>query len=166
MKERYQKVKKNIRTSIVESFINLTKYIIEGSFSGLLEKQEITHKNLAEKNEHYEELEDIKNAINDLANKINLEVISFDSIKDSLLFFHEGVGQSFSIITNKDKNDEEYINLLNIKNSQVIYKKDLLKELPDYKNYSQKQFIEEIKDILNINNPIEKDPKSKKISLK
>ena len=166
LKERYQKVKKNIRTSIVESFINLTKYIIEGSFSGLLEKQEITHKNLAEKNEHYEELEDIKNAINDLANKINLEVISFDSIKDSLLFFHEGVGQSFSIITNKDKNDEEYINLLNIKNSQVIYKKDLLKELPDYKNYSQKQFLEEIKDILNISNPVEKDPKSKKISLK
>ena len=40
--------------------------------------------------------------MNDLANDRHT-VISFDQIDPSLLFFHEGDGESFSIITNKKK---------------------------------------------------------------
>ena len=146
-----------IRTFIVRSFIKLTEYFTKGAFTDLLKSQEQTHNYL---NKQYNEGEDIKKAINDLAKNDKKEVVSFDKIDNSLLFFYEGEGQSFSVITNKPKNDQEYKDLLKLKNSQVMNKKDLLKELPNYKGYSQKQFLEELKEILEIKNPVEKDTKN------
>ena len=152
----------NIRTFIVENFIKLTKHFTEGAYTDLLKRQEITYNNL----EKYNEEKDLKKAINNLANNNNLKkVVSFNKIDPSLLFFHEGTGQSFSIITNKYKNDKEYIDLLALQNSQSRTKNDIIKELPNYKKYSQKQFLKELKDILDITNPIEKDEKNSKISL-
>ena len=106
----------------------------------------------------YDEGLDINDAVNDLADNEH-ELISFDKIDPSLLFFHEGTGESFSIITNKKKDDPEYKILLAIKNS---------KELPEYNNsekFKQKQFLEEIKNILNITNPVEKGKDDSKKSL-
>ena len=62
------------------------------------------------------------------------EVISFEKIDPSLLFFHEGDGQLFSIITNKKQSDKEYKDLLAIKNSQSFDEKSKINELPDYKD--------------------------------
>ncbi len=151
-----------IRTFIVESFIKLTNHFTEGAFTNLLKKQEETHKSLMGK---YNEEEDINKAVNDLANNINPEIISFEKINPSLLFFHEGEGQSFSIITNKMKTDKEYIDLLALQNSQARTKKDLIKELPNYKKYTQKQFLMELKDILDIRNPVQKEIGNPKKSL-
>jgi hypothetical protein len=142
-----------IRTFIVESFIKLTRHFTEGAFTDLLKSQEETHKAIVGK---YNEEEDINNAVKNLAINEKKEIISFDKIDPSLLFFHEGEGQLFSIITNKKKSTQEYKDLLDLQNSQAIKKKDFISELPNYRKYTQKQFLKELKDILDITNPVEK----------
>ena len=87
-----------IRTFIVQNFINLTKHFTEGAFTSLLKDQKYEHHLLFGQ---YEEEKDNQNAINNLANNKH-EVVSFDKIDPSLVFFHEGDGQLFSIITNKN----------------------------------------------------------------
>ena len=83
----------------------------------------------------------------------------------SLIFFHEGSSPLFSIITNKKKSDKEYKDLLLIMNSQSVNEKDNINELPNYKEYIQEQFLEELKNILDINIPIKRVKDSDKISL-
>jgi midasin (ATPase involved in ribosome maturation) len=82
-----------------------------------------------------------------------------------LIFFHEGSSPLFSIITNKNKSDKEYEDLLLLKNIQSFNDKDKLKELPNYKTFTQKQFFKELKNILDINNSLEKVKDSDKKSL-
>jgi len=143
----------SIRTFIIESFIKLTKHFTEGAFTDLLKSQEETHKAITGK---YDEDEDINNAVQNLAINEKKEIISFNKIDPSLLFFHEGEGQLFSIITNKNKSDKEYKDLLDLQNSQAIKKKDFISELPNYRKYTQKQFLKELKDILELPNPVER----------
>ena len=141
----------SVRTLIVKSFIELTKHFTKGAFTSLLQKQENVHRSLFGV---YDEGKAIGNAVNDLAREEH-DVISFKDIDPSLVFFHEKAEISFSIITNKNKNDQEYKNLLSIRNSQARNKKDLV-ELPNYKKYNQIQFLQELKEILAIQNPVEK----------
>ena len=143
----------SIRTFIIESFIKLTKHFTEGAFTDLLKSQEETHKAITGR---YDEDEDINNAVQNLAINEKKEIISFNKIDPSLLFFHEGEGQLFSIITNKNKSDKEYKDLLDLQNSQAIKKKDFISELPNYRKYTQKQFLKELKDILELPNPVER----------
>ena len=86
-------------------------------------------------------------------------MMTFKEIKSSIVFFHEGVNESFSIITNKNPNDQEYINFLALKNSQVVKKEDILKSLPKYddKAFKKEKFLKELKDILAVNNPVTKE---------
>ena len=151
----------HIRTFIVKSFIKLTKHFTEGAFTNLLKGQEKLHKSLFGQ---YDEGKDINKAVNDLAN-YNHEVISYEKIDPSLLFFHEGEGESFSIITNKMPNDQEYKSLLELKNSQAFSKKDMLKYLPKYSGYNKFQFLEELKNILGIKNPVKSGTNSEWKSL-
>ena len=150
-----------IRTFIVQSFINLTKHFTEGAFADLLKGQDIVSNS---RFGIYDENKDLNNAINNLAKDVK-DVISFDKIDPSLLFFHEKTSQLFSIITNKSKEDQEYKNLLSLKNSQFEKGKELFKELPNYLKYDQNQFLEELKNILDIPNPVSKKEKSERISL-
>ena len=46
--------------------------------------------------------------------------------------------------------------MLNLKNSQVDVGKPKVEKLPDYKNYSQKDFLKEMADILCVPTPVEK----------
>jgi midasin (ATPase involved in ribosome maturation) len=141
-----------IRDFIVECFIKLTKHFTEGAFTDLLKNQQEVHDILFNQ---YDENADINKAINNLSNTTH-KVVSFDEINPFLLFFHEGNGQLFSIITNKNTSQEESKNLLQLINSQVIRKEERISQLPDYKNYNQEQFLEELKKILDINTPMEK----------
>jgi len=151
-----------IRTSIVENLIKLTNYFTEGALD-LIKIQNFIHKELSEQ---YDEDKEIKQKgilpIDMLPNK---NFISFDKIEPSLLFFHEGDGQFFSIITNKNNFDREYNDLLSIKNSQTYTQNEIKHELPNYKKYNQIQFLQELRDILDISNPVEKVADSYKISL-
>ena len=85
--------------------------------------------------------------------KTEHEVVSFDKINPSLLFFHEGENQSFSIITNKSENDKEYQRLLNFKNC-MANEQDKVRNLPKYNLYKTNEFLKELKDILNVKNKV------------
>ena len=113
----------------------------------------------------YFEGKDLTQAINDLS-KSEHYMISFDKIDPSLVFFHEGDGQMFSIITNKKPQDDEYKKFLQLKNCQKIGKEADIVNLANYKDYKQIDFLKELKDILNIDNPVtikEKNEKIKKL---
>ena len=151
-----------IRNFIVKSFIELTKHFTEGAFTELIKGQQNVHKSM--RFGQYDEEKDINNAVDDLAEKH--KVISFKEIDPSLIFFHEGDNsQSFSIITNKDKNDKEYKDLLSILNSQLVKGQKMIEELKNYEKFTQIQFLEELKDILDIKNPVEKKEGNSRISL-
>ena len=152
-----------LRTFIVNNFIKISRYFAEGTFTKVIKQNQNSELNKSLFG-NYNEEEFINNAVNNLANNEH-KVISFDNINFSLIFFHEGSSPLFSIITNKNKSDNEYKDLLLIKNSQSLNDKDKIKELPNYKTYTQKQFLEELKNILDINNPIEKEKDSDKTSL-
>ena len=109
----------------------------------------------------YDEGKDIRNAIDNLAKNKN-GVFSFEKIDSSLLFFHEGDKDSFSILLNKNIKEKESQNLLKLMN---YYKKEnkleKLKSLPNYNNYTQRDFLVELKEILELDNPIEKSENKK-----
>ena len=138
-----------VRSFIVENFIKIAKQFIEGAFTKIVKKNKANEMIFGEYNGN----KDNKEGIRDLSNT-NLSVISFKDIDLSLLFFHEGNGQLFSIITNKNKNDSEYIDLLNLKNYQIIGSNEARADLPDYKRYTHFNFLYELKDILDVKNPV------------
>jgi len=140
-----------IRSFIVESFIKITKRFIEGVINKIVKKKKANKIIFGE----YNESKDNEEGIKDLSNTMH-SVISFKDIDPSLVFFHEGNSQLFSIITNKDRNDSEYQDLYNLKNCQVINQNEYKVDLPDYKSYTHLQFLRELKDILNVKNPVEK----------
>ena len=141
-----------IRTFIVKSFIALTSHFTEGAFSELLKSQQVVSET---KFGMYDEKNDVNCAISNLAREVK-DVISFDKIDPSLVFFHEKESELFSIITNKSKNDNEYKELLNLKNSQLEEGQKGVKELPNYKKYKQIDFLRELKEILYITTPLTK----------
>ena len=103
------------------------------------------------------------------------DIISCKKIDPALVFFHEGDGQDFSIITNDNTNKEEYNNLLELvklpvilqnqynMENQINKREEIPKELKPYIRFKHREFLEQLKTILNISNPIykeEKDPNS------
>ena len=88
----------------MKSFVELTKYFTEGVFTKIVKKQEKTHEILLGESD---EEKDIKEGINQLAEE-NKDVFSFSSIKSSLLYFCEGTGQGFRIISKAKKDSEKY----------------------------------------------------------
>ena len=93
-------------------------------------------------NEIYDEHDAIVRANEILSQR---KIVSFDEIIKSFVFINEDQ-MSFSIITNCQKNNNEY----------AIYKKfinngyNLNNELNDYKNLNQEQYLDEIRKIFNI----------------
>ena len=148
---------RNIRTTIVENFIKTTKYFTEGAFTKIVKNQNNTQEMLFGK---YDENKDINRGIKNLAN-IDHDVVSFDKIEPSLLFFHEGEGYTFSIITNKERGDAEYDRLFDLKNYQAYREADR-QPLPDYKKYEDIDFLQELKNILNLKNPVTEEEKRRK----
>ena len=137
---------RQLRSSIIEGFIKLSNYFTQGAFSKLINEQKIAHKVLFGQ---YDENEDFKNGINNLAKDKHF-VVSFDKIDPSLIFFHEGESPIFSYITNKSPDDIEYQRFLSFFNSQGTSQ---IEKFPDYKD-KKFNFLPELKDILGINNPL------------
>ena len=164
----------NLRIAMVEGFIKNTEHFTKGAFDELLNSQIQTFDTfkINIKNGKYDEEKDNLIAIEALSKQ--KDTIAFNKIKPSLIFFHEGEGQGFSIISTCQKDEKEYLDLLNLRNSQIridnymkeVYNKDnknyekqeLYKDLNDYyNNFSQKDFMKELKEILNIKNPLDKN---------
>ena len=167
---------KNLRVTMVNSFIKNTVHFTQGAFESLLNSQESAYKIALQHGKYNENDQNVK-AFEAL--QYQKEIISCSSIKPALVFFHEGGGQEFSIITNDQPNSKEYNNLLDIRKIPVMIqnqyyknekKEEKIEELPKkLKNYNvleHKNFLTEIKKILNINNPIDnehKDPEHPEI---
>ena len=160
---------KNMRVTMVNSFIKNTQHFTQGAFNKLLDSQLEAYKIGAEHGQYDEKKQD-EIAINALSSAE--EIISFDKIKPSLVFFHEGNGQEFSIISTSKKNEQDYQDLLElikvpvqINNAVNAYNKKYKKEkipenLNEYNKFTHKMFLSEIKKILNIENPVFKSDKT------
>ena len=159
---------KKIREIMVKSFIKNTQHFTKGAFENLLNSQMDTFK-VGVKHGEYKEDKQEEVAIKALADL--KEIINFDKIKPSLIFFHEGDGQEFSIISTCGSEEQEYKDLLELRTTPVLInnfatgKKEKIPEsLNNYLSFKHKDFLKEIRDILNIRNPIynsDKDEKNK-----
>ena len=94
---------KKARISIIKNFIALTKVFTRSPYDQLLIKRQTESIDIYNR---YDQNLAIEKAISALENE-KQEIFSFDDIKPSLVFFNKD-GQSFGIISNADKNDEEY----------------------------------------------------------
>ena len=103
---------KNARISVVKNCIDLTKVFTRSPYDQVLIKKQTESIKLYDK---YEQTLAIEKAITELENE-KQEIFSFNDIKPSLVFFNKD-GMSISIISNADKNDEEYKDLLKLWNS-------------------------------------------------
>ena len=133
-----------IRKIMIENLVKLTLYFVKGPYNKLVLNQEDTKIQLfGEFNE-----EKIKEIANKSLSKKD-EIISFDKINPSLVFFNEDI-QTFSIITTSKKGEKEYNQLLKLYNSQLNIEQEN-DFLIDYRNLTHEQFLPQIKNILNLN---------------
>ena len=147
------------RTLIIQSLIKLALYLSRGAFTNFLENEKNINEPILG---NIDEIKYMDKNNNDLSKEIH-QIVDKNDL--SLFFFHEGDGQSFSIITNKSSKDKEYIDLLSLKNIAVFSKKDMIDKLPNYNNYTQVQFLQELKEIFNVRNPVSKKEITYNISL-
>ena len=163
------KADKRIRTIIIESFIKLSKFLIKGNLTGLIEAQENIRKNICLN--QFNEEDEIKKGNDELSN-INQIFFSSEKFICPIIFFNEGSGIGFKIISNLSQevgnsqyqnNDNfrddnkviekiEYKKLYDLYNSQI--NKDKKSPLPNYNIYTQEQFLVELKEILDLKNPV------------
>ena len=161
----------NLREIMVRSFIQNTIHFTQGAFDKILNAPPETYKIKIEQG-NYDEKKQEEIAVKALSEPG--DIISCQKIHPPLVFFHEGEGQEFSIITNDDQTTEEYNKLLNLKIGFVRYQNLVYrinksnkrdeepKELKHYTKFDRQElFWEEIKQILSINNPVyNKDKKN------
>ena len=156
---------KQLRVTMVKSFIKNTIHFTQGAFDSLLNSQSSAY-NITIKQGKYNEVAQNEKAVEVLSdpNKKSKK-ITCREINPALVFFHEGNGQDFSIITNDKPNTNEYNNLLELRKIPIMIqnqfnkengiekREEIPKELKNYNLLKHKSFWEEIKQILNINNP-------------
>ena len=135
---------KKARISIIKNFIALTKVFTRSPYDQLLIKRQTESIDIYNR---YDQNLAIEKAISALENE-KQEIFSFDDIKPSLVFFNKD-GQSFGIISNADKNDEEYKELETLWNSN---NPDTRRRIPliDYKSMSHDKYLEEIQKVFSL----------------
>ena len=100
-----EKIDHKIRLNLVESILNLTKFFTIGAFDEILKEQKGTKFDYDENT--------MKNIAQTLSTDKN---IKFENLKDNSLICINEDGESLTILTNSDKNSEEYKNLENLLN--------------------------------------------------
>ena len=153
-----------IREIMVNSFIKNTIHFTQGAFDKILSAQLDTY-NVGIEQGNYDENKQEEVAIKALSEPG--DIISCDKIDPALIFFHEGEGQDFTIITKENPNKDEYAKLLQLRSSfveiqNIAYKafgqvnqiEEVPKELKHYYKFKHKQFLEEMQHILDLTNPV------------
>ena len=147
---------KKARKFVISNFIELTKVFTRSPFDGVLLSQNQSMEIFGK----YNEEKAIEEGINQLADeKQKKEIFSFEKIKPSLVFFNRD-GGSLSIISNNNKNDNEYQELRDLWNSQNVdmnQKNDLI----DYKKLQHDEFLEQIKILFSLDKLSVEDLKKK-----
>ena len=153
---------KKLREIMVNSFIQNTIHFTQGAFDKILLAQQETYKVKLDQG-NYDENKQEEAAIKALSQPG--DIISCNKIVPPLVFFHEGSGQDFSIIANKEKSKIEYNKLLLLRQSFVelqnsFYQQENAKKekiptsLKNYTQFKHQDFLKEIKNILSLKNPI------------
>ena len=140
----------DIRVRIVDNLIKLTKYFTKGAFDDLLTQQD-----------NIQRIDDEDNNNEDIAFESLVEPapgISFINIDPSMVFINEDKG-SLSIISQATKNSEEYKLLFELYNSGRYNTERI--PLIDYKSLDPIGFLEEIKKVLDLHNPVRTSDKDK-----
>ncbi len=133
------------RVAVIKNFIELTKVFTQSPFDTVLLRQMKSMKLFGK----YDEENAINEGIKALANEDEKkQIFSFEQIKPSLVFFNQD-GQSISIISNNNKNEQEYKNLKALWNSQNLDQNNL-QELIDYKNMKHEAFLEQVKKLFSL----------------
>ena len=99
-----------LRELIISSLIKITKYFTEGPYDKLIKTQDETKKSL-----DYGDTDNNNSIMNLL--EININNISYDDIKPSLIVFNND-GMSISILTTCSEKEEEFKKLEKLYNSQ------------------------------------------------
>ena len=167
---------RKLREILVNSFIKNTIHFTQGAFDKILSAQQETY-NVGIEQGNYDEDKQEEVAIKALSNPG--DIISCDKIDPALVFFHEGEGQEFTIITKENPNKDEYNNLLQLRKTFVDLQnqtylafnqpdkvEELPKELKRYSKFKHKQFLEEMKSILSLKNKVYTKDKEKNDNLK
>lgn len=137
-------IDKIIRFNLVKAFLDLTKFFTIGAFDELLNEQKGTKFNYDENT--------IKAIANELSSKE--KTINFDNLKDNSLICINEDKQSLTILTNCDKNSEDYENLEDLLNmgrkseEERLHLIDLNSEKNDFFYFSN-EIKEEEKEIPN-----------------
>ena len=141
--------KKNIikkaRISVISNFIKLTNVFTRSPFDGVLLSQNKSMEIFGK----YDENQAIDEGIDKLSDeKQKKEIFSFEKIKPSLVFFNRD-GGSLSIISNNNKDEQEYKDLKELWNSQNV-EMDEKYDLIDYKKLQHDEFLEQIKILFSL----------------
>ena len=136
---------KRARVSVISNFISLTKVFTRSPFDGVLLSQNKSIEIFGK----YDEEEAINDGILKLADeKQKKQIFSFEKIKPSLVFFNRD-GFSLSIISNNDKNDNEYKSLKTLWNSHNM-DMNVQYDLVDYKKLQHDDFLDQIRRLFSL----------------
>jgi len=127
----------NLRKFIINSLVNVTKLFLVGPYEKLIKNQEINQRLMKENDDEKEQF------INQNLT-INIDSVSFDEIKPSLVVFNED-GDSCTIITTCPENDSEFKTLQKLYNIQN--KRETLRSFRDLGN---EEILNNLLNFLNV----------------
>ena len=144
------------RYIICESIIKNTRFIISSTYQKLLNSQNVTYNINSNFGGKYDEKMLNELAIKSLSSPS--DIISYDNIKIPLIFFYEGINPYFTIVSPYLPENQEYQNLLDLENVRsCLSGQEIKKSLKRYEEFKPESFYKELKQILNLPNPINKD---------
>ena len=130
------------RPKIIEAIINTGKLLVGVPYEKLIKIQK----------ESFDE-----NSNNKIL-KENLDMINYDSIKDCLFFFNEDE-ENFTVITNNYESEDCQLfykldKIQSVHGNEIVYE-ERKKKLIKYNNLTHEEYIDELKNILNIPSEID-----------
>ena len=131
----------NLRKFIIYSLVQVTKLFLIGPYENLIKSQRINQKLM---NEGEEE----KSILINKQLSIEIDSVSFDKIKPSLVVFNKD-GNSCTIITTCEEKESEFKNLNNLYNSQNISIKNN-ETLRNFRKLNNNEILENLLRFLNV----------------
>ena len=146
----------NNRYIIIDKIINNTRFFISSSFEKLLNSQNISYKTNLNIGGEYDEKKQNESAIEALSKQS--DIISYNNIKTPLVFFYEGINPYFTIVSPYLPENEEYKNLIELDNLHSVLSEQKIRDsLKRYDLMKPEEFNSELKQILSLSNPINKN---------
>ena len=177
----------SLRSLIIRNFINLTKYFTKGAFTEILNEQKDILALMNQKYTEKEKIDKANNILENCIHepisfrKMDLALIFFhggdnsnyfsiitnkspndktyiDLMKLKNLHSGEDIAKRIKAATSKETEKEKKGKVKEKgENEEEIKIYEKIEKLNDYMNYTQEQFLEELKDILDVKNPVKNE---------